>query len=316
MGGRTDGLSNLHLDRQTDRRTNGQTDRRMARDRHMENTPLKPITTMNTAQHATGVMSSPTRCKSRRLQPFPAELFHKPRYNAGRSTGTRNAGSLEVATPDTHRCETWTDTCTSWSVRGSVGVSSACLCGWTPPDTGRRQTACRRCAPTSASWGSGPSWTSYRTSRNGTPLVDRHRTTDAASPYSTHHTFGRLVTRLAPVLPWWTDTEPLTRRTPTAHTTRLDVLSHASHRNSPGGQTQNHWHSIAHKSTTRVHADITAAVTSVPASLGKGQGAKEIGHNLARGRPKFGHNLVRKRNKIWVQFCDQSRTTWAQIWAL
>ena len=37
---------------------------------------------------------------------------------------------------------------------------------------------------------------------------------------------------------------------------------------------------------------------SVPARLGKGQGAKEIGHNLARERPKFGHNLVRKRQKI------------------
>ena len=33
---------------------------------------------------------------------------------------------------------------------------------------------------------------------------------------------------------------------------------------------------------------------SVPARLGKGQGAKEIGHNLVREQPKFGHNLVRK----------------------
>ena len=38
---------------------------------------------------------------------------------------------------------------------------------------------------------------------------------------------------------------------------------------------------------------------SVPARLGKGQGAKEIGHNLARERAKFGHNLVRKRYKIF-----------------
>ena len=38
--------------------------------------------------------------------------------------------------------------------------------------------------------------------------------------------------------------------------------------------------------------------TSVPARLGKGQGAKEIGHNLACERPKFEHNLVRKRHKI------------------
>ena len=36
------------------------------------------------------------------------------------------------------------------------------------------------------------------------------------------------------------------------------------------------------------------AVPSVPARFGKGQGAKEIGHNPARERPKFGHNLVRK----------------------
>ena len=38
---------------------------------------------------------------------------------------------------------------------------------------------------------------------------------------------------------------------------------------------------------------------SVTARLGKGQGAKEIGHNLARERPEFGHNLVRKRHKIF-----------------
>ena len=31
---------------------------------------------------------------------------------------------------------------------------------------------------------------------------------------------------------------------------------------------------------------------SVRARLGKGQGAKEVGYNLARERPKFGHNLV------------------------
>ena len=41
---------------------------------------------------------------------------------------------------------------------------------------------------------------------------------------------------------------------------------------------------------------------SVPARLGKGQGAKEIGHNLARERPKFGHNLVHKRHKIGHTF--------------
>ena len=37
---------------------------------------------------------------------------------------------------------------------------------------------------------------------------------------------------------------------------------------------------------------------SVPARLGKGQGAKEVGHNLAREQPKFGHNLVRERHII------------------
>ena len=39
-------------------------------------------------------------------------------------------------------------------------------------------------------------------------------------------------------------------------------------------------------------------VNSVPARLGKGQGAKEIGHNPAREQPKFGHNLVRERHII------------------
>ena len=38
--------------------------------------------------------------------------------------------------------------------------------------------------------------------------------------------------------------------------------------------------------------------SSVPARLGKGQGAKEIGHNLAREQPNIRHNLVRKRHKI------------------
>ena len=39
--------------------------------------------------------------------------------------------------------------------------------------------------------------------------------------------------------------------------------------------------------------------SDVPAGLGKGQGAKEIGHNLvSRERPKFGHNLVRERRII------------------
>ena len=37
----------------------------------------------------------------------------------------------------------------------------------------------------------------------------------------------------------------------------------------------------------------TCLTVSLPARLGKGQGAKEIGHNLAR-EPKFGHNLERE----------------------
>ena len=43
---------------------------------------------------------------------------------------------------------------------------------------------------------------------------------------------------------------------------------------------------------------VPVCCNSVPARLGKGEGAKEIGHNLAREQPKFGHNLVRKRQKI------------------
>ena len=44
---------------------------------------------------------------------------------------------------------------------------------------------------------------------------------------------------------------------------------------------------------------------SVPARLAKGQGAKEIGHNLACEQPKFGHNLVRKRHKIGHTFTHE-----------
>ena len=56
------------------------------------------------------------------------------------------------------------------------------------------------------------------------------------------------------------------------------------------------------------------AECSVPARLGKGQGAKEIWHNLAREQPKFGHNLERdERNEVWAQFCGRSMKTWAQI---
>ena len=54
---------------------------------------------------------------------------------------------------------------------------------------------------------------------------------------------------------------------------------------------------------------ILLVLYSVPARLGKGQGAKEIGHNLAHEQPKFGHNLVRERHIIghslereWLKF--------------
>ena len=47
---------------------------------------------------------------------------------------------------------------------------------------------------------------------------------------------------------------------------------------------------------------------SVPARLGKGQGAKEIGHNRAREQQKFGHNLVRKRHKIGHTFTRERPT--------
>ena len=59
------------------------------------------------------------------------------------------------------------------------------------------------------------------------------------------------------------------------------------------------------------------SIVSVPARLGKGQGAKEIGRNLARERPKFGHNLVRKRHKIFyatqnlLRVNDQNLVLWA-----
>ena len=51
---------------------------------------------------------------------------------------------------------------------------------------------------------------------------------------------------------------------------------------------------------------------SVPARLGKGQGPKEIGHNLvSRERPKFGHNLVRKRTQNLLRVNDQNLILWA-----
>ena len=40
---------------------------------------------------------------------------------------------------------------------------------------------------------------------------------------------------------------------------------------------------------------IFTANRSVLARFGKGQGAKEIGHNLARERPKFEHGLEREQ---------------------
>ena len=54
------------------------------------------------------------------------------------------------------------------------------------------------------------------------------------------------------------------------------------------------------------------ATHSAKARLGKGQGAKEIGHNRACERPKFGHNPTRERNEVWAQFCGRSMKTWAK----
>ena len=65
--------------------------------------------------------------------------------------------------------------------------------------------------------------------------------------------------------------------------------------------------------------------SSVPARLGKGQGAKEIGHNLASEQPKFGHNLVRERHIIghsleheWPKFgrnpAHERNEVWAQFY--
>ena len=52
--------------------------------------------------------------------------------------------------------------------------------------------------------------------------------------------------------------------------------------------------------------DYAELCINVPARLGEGQGAKEIGHNLAREQPRFGHNLVRKRHKIGHSLeCDR-----------
>ena len=52
---------------------------------------------------------------------------------------------------------------------------------------------------------------------------------------------------------------------------------------------------------------LSTQLFSVPDRLGKGQGAKEIGHNLAHEKTKFGHNLVCKRHKIGLKF--RARTT-------
>ena len=61
---------------------------------------------------------------------------------------------------------------------------------------------------------------------------------------------------------------------------------------------------------------------SVPARLGKGQGAKEIEHNLAREQTKFGHNLVRERHIIghslqreWPKFGRDSAHERNEVWA-
>ena len=72
-------------------------------------------------------------------------------------------------------------------------------------------------------------------------------------------------------------------------------------------------HILASDSVKEMACPEYSDVYSVPARLGKGQGAKEIGHNLMREQPKFGHNLVRKRHKI-VHSLVWSMKTWAQIY--
>ena len=52
-------------------------------------------------------------------------------------------------------------------------------------------------------------------------------------------------------------------------------------------------------------------ILSVPARLGKGQGAKEIGHNLACERPKFGHNLVVQTTQNLLRVNDKFFVLWA-----
>ena len=57
--------------------------------------------------------------------------------------------------------------------------------------------------------------------------------------------------------------------------------------------------------TTAAHGQLVQYTSnSVPARLGKWQGAIDIGHNLACERPKFGHNLARKRQN-WAQISKQ-----------
>ena len=79
--------------------------------------------------------------------------------------------------------------------------------------------------------------------------------------------------------------------------------------NANHGETLNRLHGIctilvAYKKLTlcKLYRFYSLCACSVPARLGKGQGAKEIGHNLAREQPKFGHNLLRKRHKIGHTF--------------
>ena len=53
---------------------------------------------------------------------------------------------------------------------------------------------------------------------------------------------------------------------------------------------------------------------SVPARLGKGQGAKEIGHNLAREKPKFGRTT---KSKIRSQSSTRTKRGLGTIlWAI
>ena len=81
-----------------------------------------------------------------------------------------------------------------------------------------------------------------------------------------------------------------------------------------GGLVDMDWCVTTHPLSHTAHGQqYSAPAGSAKGQGDKGQGAKEIGHNLAHGRPKFGHNLVRKRQTIGHSLesaNDQNNTQW------